>query len=57
MLAVHIIVTFAVIFIAGMHYAMWDNFRDRKSVYFCLGLTVIGLWNIISLVGYVAKHS
>lgn len=57
MLAIQIIVTFGVIFVAGMHYAMWDNFRERKSVYFCLGLTVIGCWNLISLVGYVARHS
>jgi hypothetical protein len=56
MLAIQIIVTFGVIFIAGMHYAMWDNFHERKSAYFCIGMSLIGVWNLISLVGYVAKY-
>lgn len=55
MIAISLIVCFAVCFVAGMHYAMWDNFGERKSMYFCLGLSVIGFWNLISLVGYVSK--
>jgi hypothetical protein len=55
MLVIQIIVTFACIFIAGMHYALWDNFDDNiRSLYFAIGLGIIGLWNLISI---IAKHS
>lgn len=55
MLAIFVIVCFAVSFVAGMHYAMWDNYSERKSLYFCLALSVIAFYNLISLVGYVTR--
>lgn len=55
MLVIFIVVCFALIFLAGMHYAMWDNFGERKSLYFCLGMSVLGIYNLISLLGYVSR--
>ena len=56
MLVLQIIITFCVIFIAGMHFALWDNDIDEKSKWYAGGLSIIGIYNLISLVGYVAKH-
>ena len=57
MIVLQIIITFACIFIAGMHYAMWDNGMGDNSKWYAGGLSIIGLYNLIGIVGYVAKHS
>jgi hypothetical protein len=56
MLTIQIIVTFACIFIAGMHYAVWDQLDEHNSIYYCIGLGLIGLYNLISIVGYVTRN-
>lgn len=55
MLVIFVIITFVLVFMAGMHYALWDNFDERKSLYFSIALGVLGVWNFISLIGYVSK--
>lgn len=55
MLIIFMVISFALIFIAGMHYAMWDNFGYRTNLYFCLGMSVLGLWNFVSAIGYAVK--
>lgn len=57
MLVLQLIITFACIFIAGMHFALWHNDVEENSIWYAGGLSVVGLWNLISLVGYVAKHA
>lgn len=53
MIAVSIICVLFCAFVAGMHYAVWDNLGQRRSLYWSIGLTFIALYNIISLVRYV----
>lgn len=55
MLVIFVVVAFSLIFMSGMHYALWDNFNDRRSLYFSIGLGAIGVWDLISLIGYVSK--
>lgn len=55
MIAISIIVSFCVIFVAGMHYAVWDQLDQQKSLYWCIALSLIGIYNLISLVGAVAR--
>lgn len=55
MIVIFVIITFVLVFMAGMHYALWDNFDERKSLYFSIALGVLGVWNFISLIGYVSK--
>lgn len=57
MLALQVIIAFAVIFVAGMNYALWDNFQERKSLYIAIGCGVIGIYDLISLIGYVTKYN
>ena len=57
MIVLQIIITFACIFIAGMHFALWHNDMDDKSKWYAGGLSIIGLYNLIGIVGYVAKHA
>lgn len=49
------LVTFAICFLAGMHWAIWDEYQERSSLYWSLGLTLLGFYNMISMIGYVAK--
>lgn len=53
MIAISIIVTLFCAFVAGMHYAMWDHLGERNSLYWSVGLTLLAIYNIITLVGYV----
>lgn len=55
MLIISIVVCFACCFVAGMNYAVWDISGERKNLYFCMALSVIGIWNLISLVGIVSR--
>lgn len=57
MLVLQIIITFALIFIAGMHYTLWKVVGESESMWYTAGLGILGLYNLISLVGYVAKHA
>ena len=55
MIVIFVLITFTLVFMAGMHYALWDNFGERKCLYFSIGLSVLGVWNFISLIGHVSK--
>lgn len=59
MLLIEMIVAFTCIFLAGMHYAVYDNFLDddKRSLYWSIGLSLLGVWNLINIVGYVRLHS
>ena len=57
MLAIYVIITVVTLFISGMHYALYDNFGIKKNLYWSFGLGVIGIYDIISMIGYVAKHA
>ena len=53
MLIVSMIVCFALIFIAGMHWAVYDHFGERSSLIWCIAMSVLGIYNMIGLVGRV----
>ncbi len=59
MIAILMIVTAAVFFVAGMHYATWDQNREEpdaiRSVWWSIALCLIGVWNMISLVGMASQ--
>lgn len=53
------IVTAVLFFLAGMHWATWDQNRDdpnaQNSMWWSVVLAIIGLYNMISLVGMASK--
>lgn len=59
MIVISMIVTAVVFFVAGMHWAVWDQNRDdpeaHRSWWWALVLCLIGVWNMISLVEMAAK--
>jgi RsiW-degrading membrane proteinase PrsW (M82 family) len=59
MILIAMIVTAMLFFIAGMHYATWDQNRDIpdsiRSVWWSIALCLVGVWNMISLVGMASK--
>lgn len=59
MILIAMIVTAVVFFVAGMHYATWDQNRDdpeaEKSIWWMVVLCIIGLYNMINLIGMAAK--
>jgi hypothetical protein len=59
MIVISMFVTAVIFFLAGMHYATWDQNRDdpeaEKSVWWSVALCLIGVWNMISLVGMASK--
>jgi hypothetical protein len=55
MLIISIIVCFSVCFVAGMNYAVWDEHGELKNLYLCMALSVIGIWNLISLIGLASR--
>jgi hypothetical protein len=57
MIVAYMIAVVALCFIGGMHYALWDNFGERKSLYFSMGMVLLGVINLISLIGHVSKHT
>lgn len=59
MIAIAMIVTAVIFFVAGMHWATWDQNRDDPEAYrswwWALALFLIGVWNMINLVGMAAR--
>ena len=59
MIVIAMIVTAVLFFLAGMHWATWDQNRDdpeaNNSRWWSLALVLIGLYNMVSLVGMAAK--
>ena len=59
MILIAMIVTAVVFFLAGMHYATWDQNRDEpeatNSAWWSVVLAIIGIYNMINLVGMAAR--
>ena len=55
MLVAHMLVTFGICFLAGMHWTIWDEYQERSSLYWSLGLTLLGFYAMISMIGHVTK--
>lgn len=59
MILISMIITGVIFFVAGMHFATWDQNREEpdaiRSVWWCIGLCLIGVWNMINLVGFASK--
>lgn len=59
MIIISMIVTAVIFFVAGMHYAIWDQNREEpdaiRSVWWTIALCFIGVWNMINLVGMASK--
>jgi hypothetical protein len=55
MILISMLVSFGVIFVAGMHWAIWDNFKEKSALMWSIGLSIIGIYNLIILIGTVAK--
>ena len=59
MIAISMIVTALVFFVAGMHWATWDQNREEpeaiRSIWWAIGLCLIGTWNMIGLVGMASR--
>ena len=59
MIAISMIVTAMVFFVAGMHWATWDQNREEpeaiRSIWWAIALCLIGTWNMIGLVGMASR--
>lgn len=59
MIVISMLVTAAIFFIAGMHFATWDQNREEpdaiRSFWWTLALCLIGTWNMINLVGFASQ--
>ena len=56
MILIHMVIAFALIFIAGMHWAVWDNFKEKSSIFWCIVMGLAGLFELIVLIGVVASR-
>jgi hypothetical protein len=55
MILVTLILTFILIFLSGMHFAIWKTDHRRSSLFWSIGLGLFGLYHIIALIGKVAR--
>ena len=59
MILISMIVTAVVFFVAGMHYATWDQNRNdpeaEKSIWWAVVLVLIGFYNMTTLVGLASR--
>jgi len=59
MILIAMIVTAVVFFLAGMHYATWDQNRDEEgaanSAWWSVVLVIIGIYNMINLMGLATR--
>jgi hypothetical protein len=59
MIVISIIVTAVIFFLAGMHWATWDQNRDQtdanNSLWWSMVLVIIGFYNMITLVGMASR--
>lgn len=59
MILIAMIVTAVIFFLAGMHWATWDQNQDmpeaRNSAWWAVALVVIGIYNMINLVGMASR--
>lgn len=59
MIVISMLVTAVIFFLAGMHWATWDQNRDQtdanNSLWWSMVLVLIGLYNMITLVGLASR--
>jgi hypothetical protein len=59
MIVISVIVSAVVFFLAGMHWATWDQNRDNStasnSIWWSVVLCIIGFYNMITLVGMASR--
>lgn len=59
MILIAMIITAVIFFLAGMHYATWDQNRDDEaasnSAWWSVVLAIIGIYNMINLVGMASR--
>lgn len=59
MILIAMIVTAVVFFLAGMHYATWDQNRDDEaasnSAWWAVVLSLIGIYNMLNLIGMASR--
>ena len=59
MIVISIFVTAVIFFLAGMHWATWDQNRDQtdanNSLWWSMVLVLIGFYNMITLVGMASR--
>jgi hypothetical protein len=59
MIVISIIVTAVIFFLAGMHWATWDQNRDQtdanNSLWWSMVLVIIGLYNMVNLVNFASR--
>ena len=59
MIAIAMIVTAVIFFLAGMHWATYDQNQDdpeaRNSAWWAVVLVLIGIYNMVNLVGLAAR--
>jgi hypothetical protein len=60
MILIAMIVTAVLFFLAGMHYATWDQNRDDEgasnSAWWSVVLSLIGIYNMLNLIGMASKY-
>ncbi len=54
MILITMILTFVLIFLAGMHFAIWKTDHRSSSLIWSIVLTLFGLYHLIALIGKVA---
>ena len=59
MIVIAMIVTAVVFFVAGMHWATYDQNRDSpeatNSAWWAVVLAVIGIYNMVNLIGMASR--
>jgi len=59
MILIAMFITAVIFFLAGMHYATWDQNRDEEwavnSAWWSVVLAIIGIYNMINLVGMASR--
>jgi len=59
MIVIAMFVTAVIFFLAGMHWATWDQNRDEtdanNSLFWSMVLCIIGMYNMVNLVGMASR--
>jgi hypothetical protein len=59
MILIAMAITAVIFFLAGMHWATWDQNRDAEgasnSAWWSVVLAIIGIYNMVNLVGMASR--
>ena len=59
MIVIAVFVTAAIFFLAGMHWATWDQNRDQtdanNSLWWSIVLGILGFYNMVNLVSFASR--